>query len=86
MAMENIHLLYENIRHENTNLGQLCDDDEFNILNDASRLIKHCRKSLLFSSNEAWKNKQTENCFGVTMGFLAAQWYADLWVFTFYVL
>ena len=86
MAMENIHLLYVNIRHENTNLAQLCDDDEFNILNDNNRLIKHCCKSLLFSNNEAWKNKQTENCFDVTMGGLAAQRYANLWVFTSYVL
>ena len=38
------------------------------ISNDNTRLIKHCRKSLLFSNNEAWKKKQTENCFDVTMG------------------
>ena len=25
-------------------------------------------KSLLFSNNEAWKKKQTESCFDVTMG------------------
>ena len=30
--------------------------------------MKHCRKSLLFSNNEAWKKKQTESCFDVTMG------------------
>ena len=33
------------------------------ISNDNTRLIKHCRKSLLFSKNEAWKKKQTESCF-----------------------
>ena len=38
------------------------------IPNDNTRLIKHCRKSLLFSNNEAWKKKQTESCFDVTMG------------------
>ena len=27
----------------------------------------HCRKSLLFFSNETWKNKSTESCFDVTM-------------------
>ena len=37
------------------------------ILNDNTRLIKHCRKSLLFSNNEAWKKKQTESCFDVAM-------------------
>ena len=36
--------------------------------NDNTRLIKHCSKSLLFSNNEAWKKKQTESCFDVTMG------------------
>ena len=38
------------------------------VSNDNTRLIKHCRKSLLFSNNEAWKKKQTENCFDVTIG------------------
>ena len=38
------------------------------IPNDNTRLIKHCRKSLLFSNNEAWKKKQTQSCFDVTMG------------------
>ena len=35
--------------------------------NDNIRLIKHCRKSLLFSNNDAWKRKQTESCFDVIM-------------------
>ena len=35
---------------------------------DNTRLIKHCRKSLLLSNNEALKKKQTESCFDVTMG------------------
>ena len=30
-------------------------------------IIKHCRKSLLFGNNEAWKKKQEESCFDVTM-------------------
>ena len=38
------------------------------IFSDNIRLIKHCRKSLLFSNNETWKKKHTENCFDVTMG------------------
>ena len=36
--------------------------------NDNARLIKHCRKALIFSNNDAWKTKQTESCFDVTMG------------------
>ena len=34
----------------------------------AIRTIKHCRKSLLFHNNEAWKKKTTPTCFDVTMG------------------
>ena len=32
------------------------------------RIIKHCRKSLLFSENEAWKKKDTVTTFDVMMG------------------
>ena len=32
------------------------------------RIIKHCRKSLLFYENEAWKKKDTNTTFDVTMG------------------
>ena len=39
-----------------------------NIPNNNTKLTKHCRKSLLFSNNEAWRKKQTESCFNVTMG------------------
>ena len=32
------------------------------------RTIFHCRKSLLFFNDEAWKKKNTHDCFDVTMG------------------
>ena len=32
------------------------------------RIIKHCRNSLLFYENEAWKKKDTDATFDVTMG------------------
>ena len=32
------------------------------------RTIQHCRKSLLFFNDEAWKKKQNHECFDVTMG------------------
>ena len=32
------------------------------------RTIKHCRKSLLFHNNVAWKKETTTSCFDVTMG------------------
>ena len=31
------------------------------------RIIKHCRKSLLYNNNEPWRKKNTESCFDVTM-------------------
>lgn len=38
------------------------------IKRDEIRVIKHCRKSLLFFEDEAWIKKTTNNCFDVTMG------------------
>ena len=32
------------------------------------RIIKHCRKSLLYNNHEPWKKKETDSCFDVTMG------------------
>ena len=29
------------------------------------QIIKHCRKSLLYHKNEAWKKKSSDNCFWV---------------------
>ena len=31
------------------------------------RLIKHCRKCLLYDKNESWKKNTTNSCFDVTM-------------------
>ena len=39
-----------------------------NIPEEDTRIINHCRKSLLFSNNQPWKKKDAEGCFGVTMG------------------
>ena len=54
------------------------------ISSDNTRLIKHCRKSLQFSNNEAWKKKQTKTCFDVLMRILTVQWYANLRATTSY--
>ena len=32
------------------------------------RIIKHCRKSLLYNNHEPWKKKGIDSCFDVTMG------------------
>ena len=42
--------------------------EHITITTEQLRTIKHCRKSLLFSNNEAWKKKGTHECFDVTMG------------------
>ena len=39
-----------------------------NISNENLRIIKHCRKSLLYKKQEPWKKKNTDSCFDVTMG------------------
>ena len=31
-------------------------------------IIKHCRRSLLFSKEEVWKKNSSASCFDVTMG------------------
>lgn len=39
-----------------------------NITPEEERNIFHCRRSLLYKDEEAWKKKDTESCFDVTMG------------------
>ena len=38
------------------------------ISNENLRIIRHCRKSLLYNNQEPWKKKNTDSCFDVTMG------------------
>ena len=38
------------------------------ITDDHLRIIKYCRKSLLFNNNDFWRKKDTDSCFDVTMG------------------
>ena len=59
---------------------QHCD-----ISNDNTTLIKFCRKSLIFSINEAWKKKQTESCSMLQSEVLTVRTYANLSVFAFCV-
>ena len=59
---------YPSITETILNKTSLFAKQHHNISNDNTRLTKHCGKSLLFSNNEAWKKKQTESCFDVTMG------------------
>ena len=50
------------------------------ISNDNTRLIRHCRKSLLFSNNEAWKKKKQKSASMWQWKVLTVQRYAHLLV------
>ena len=43
-------------------------EDHVESTNEEKRIIFHCRKSLLFYKNEAWKKKDSGSCFDVKMG------------------
>ena len=62
-----IREFYRSITETILDKALLFAKQDHNISNDNTRLIKHCRKSLLISNNEAWKKKQTESCFHMTM-------------------
>ena len=64
----NIREFYPSITETILDKVLLFAKQHHDISNDNARLIKHCRKFLLFSNNEAWRKKQTESCFDVTMG------------------
>ena len=38
------------------------------IFDENLRIIKHCRKSLLYNNHELWKKKDTDSCFDVAIG------------------
>ena len=54
----------EEILEEDISFAKLLIDTD----NHKTRTIKHCRKSLLFHKNVAWKKKTMASCFDVTMG------------------
>ena len=54
----------ENILDTTINLARQYTD----ISDENLRIIKHCRKSLLYNNHEPWKKKDTDSCFDVTMG------------------
>ena len=46
------------------------------------RILKHCRKSLLFYGNEAWKKKDADTTFDVTMGsYDGAEFCQLIWIY-----
>ena len=46
----------------------VCAKQHTEIVEKDLRIIKRCRKSLLYHEDEAWKKKESESCFDVTMG------------------
>ena len=59
---------YPSISEEILDNAILFAQQYINIPEKDLRIIKHCRKSLLYNNNEPWKKKNTESCFDVTMG------------------
>ena len=64
----NIREFYPSITETILDKALLFAKQNHDIPNNNTKLTKHCRKSLLLSNNEAWRKKQTESCFNVTMG------------------
>ena len=62
-----IHILCQWLDIEYLDNAILFAQQYINIPEKDLRIIKHCRKSLLYNNNEPWKNKNTESCFDVTM-------------------
>ena len=55
-------------RKKTLNNANTFAENYISISKEDIRIIKHCRKSLLFYENEAWKKKYTNTIFDVTMG------------------
>ena len=54
---------YPSISEEILDNAILFAQQYINIPEKDLRIIKHCRKSLLYNNNEPWKKKNTESCF-----------------------
>ena len=59
---------YPSIGHKTLDMALLFAQDHIQIADDDLRLIKYCRKSLLFNNGETWKKKVSDSPFDVTMG------------------
>ena len=56
--------ILENILDNAINVAKQCAD----IFEEYLRIIRHCRKSLLYNNYGPWKKKDTKSCFDVTRG------------------
>ena len=59
---------YPSITEETSNKALDFAENYTKISKEDIRLIYHCRKSLLFFNDEAWKKKDTDSSFDVIMG------------------
>ena len=63
-----INAFYPSITEKSLNNSITFAENYIPISKEDIRIIKHCRKSLLFYGNEAWKKKDADTTFDVTMG------------------
>ena len=59
---------YHSITEKSLNNAITFAENYILISKEDIRIIKHCRKSLLFYGNETWKKKDADATFDVTMG------------------
>ena len=59
---------YPSISEETLTKAINFEENRTSISQENIRIIKHCRKPLLFYDNEPWKKKEHESSFDVTMG------------------
>ena len=63
-----IKAFYPSITEKSLNNAIKFAENYISISKEDIRIIKHCRKSLLFYGNEAWEKKDAGTTFDVTMG------------------
>ena len=68
MKQLDIKEFYPSITEKSLNNTIIFAENYIPISKEDIRIIKHCRKSLLFYGNEAWKEKDADTTFDVTMG------------------
>ena len=59
---------YPSITAKTLNKAVTFADNYISVSKEDIRIIKYCRKSLLYHENEAWKKKDTDTTIDVTMG------------------
>ena len=77
---------YPSVSQTTVDNALLFTQNHIQIADDDLRLIKDCRKSLLFSNGEAWKKKLSDSPFKITWGAKMAPRFVNLLAFIFYLI